>query len=63
MHLLPYIVSWMKVRSLNKSSHENLLIKFCTMKGCILPLEHFITRNKLPSDSVVGLSDKALVTP
>ena len=51
------------MRSMDEPSHENLLIVVYKMKGCILPLEHSINRYILPSDSVVGLSDKALATP
>ena len=59
MHSLPYIVSGMKVRSSNKSSHENLLIKICKKNGYLLPLEYLIHKNMLLCDSTVGLKNKA----
>ena len=59
MHLLPYIVSRLKVRPLNESSHENLPMRIFKKKGYILSLEHSINKNVLLSESTVGLSDKA----
>ena len=63
MYLLPCIMSKLKVRYMDESSHEKLLIKICKKEGCIFPLEHSIKRYLLPSDNVVGLSVKALFTP